>query len=86
MRDIVIARIQAADKAAQACIRINSILARVDEAGVVADVIGHVGAGLDAYDAAALRLHRSVNQLDQLLGLSGAVGSHNQSNHKISLL
>ena len=86
MGNIVIAGVQAADKAPQALVIVHIILTGVDQTDIVADVIGHVGAGLDAYDAAVLALHRGVDQLDQLLGLTGAVGTHNQSNHKKSLL
>ena len=69
--NIVIARIQTADKATQALKRIHGIFAGVHQTNVIADVIGHVGAGFHADDAAVLRLHSVVDQVDELLGLTG---------------
>ena len=53
----------------------------VDQTDVVADVVGHVALGLDAHHAAGFGLHAGVDQLDELLGFTGTVGAHDQSNH-----
>ena len=84
--NIVIARIQTADEAPQALKRIQVVFTGVDQAHRGLDVVGHVRAGLDADDTAAFFGHGGMNQLDELLGLAGAVVAHNQSNHKRSLL
>ena len=86
MGNIVIAGVQAAQEPAQAVKRIHIILTGVDQTDVVADVVGHVALGLDAHHAAGFGLHAGVDQLDELLGFTGTVGAHDQSNHKKSLL
>ena len=86
MGNIVIARVHTAQESAQAVKRIHIILAGVDQTDVVADVVGHIAFRLDAHDTSGLGLHTGVDELDELLGLTGTVGTHDQSNHKKSLL
>ena len=43
------------------------ILAGIDQTDVIADVVGHIGVGFDAHDAAVLVLDRGMDQFDQLL-------------------
>src|SRR5699024_11016663 len=86
MGNIVIARIQTADKAPQRLEAVDVEFRGIYQTGLVAQIKAHVAGRLDAHHASGLRLGGTVHQLQQLLGLALTGAAHNQSNHKKSLL
>ena len=81
MGDVVVARIEAADKAAQQVVAVQFIFLGVNETNMIVDIIRQIAVGLDANHVAGLVLRRVVDQFNELLGLAGALHAHNQSDH-----
>ena len=48
---------------------------------MVVDVIRHIAVGFDAHHVAGFIFGRIVDQFDELLGLTGTLYAHNQSDH-----
>ena len=86
MGDVIVARVQATDKAAEGVVVIQLILLGINQADMIVNIIRHVAVCLDANYVAGFVLCRVVNHFNELLRLAGALGAHNQSNHTISLL
>ena len=84
--NIVIAGVQAADKAPQGLKAVDRELGGVDHAGLVAQVEAHIAGGLDAHHAPDIVLRGVLHQLDELLCLALTRAAHDQSNHMKSLL
>ena len=45
------------------------------------NVVGHIALRFNANHIAGLILRRSVDELNELFGFTGALDAHNQSNH-----
>ena len=86
MGDVVVPRVEAADKALEQVVAVEFVFMRVDQADVIVDIVGHVAVGLDADYVSGFVFRRVVNQFDELLGLAGTFHAHNQSNHSKTLL
>ena len=81
MGDVVVARVQAADKALQEVIALNIVMAGLHQTDLIMNVIGQLGAPLDADHIAVLAVDSGINELDHLLGLAGALDTHDHSHH-----
>ena len=83
MGNIVIARVQAEQEAAQGLVVGQVVLVGRDQTNVIVQVKGHGRLCLDADDAAVILLRSSIDHFDQLLGLTGALFTHDESDHRI---
>ena len=81
MGDVIIASVQTADKALQGGIAVDILAAGLHQTDLIVDVISQLGAPLDADDIAVLGLDGVVDHVDHLLGLAGALLTHDYSNH-----
>ena len=79
--DIVVPGVEAADEAPEHVEVGHVILAGFHQTDLVVDIIGQLGAPLDADHVAVLTLHGRINELDHLLGLAGALDPHDHSHH-----
>ena len=79
--DVVVAGVHAADKALQGGVIGDIVLAGLHQADVVVDVEGELVALFDADHVAVLGLDGIVDQLDDVLGLAGALLAHDNANH-----
>ena len=79
--NVVVAGVHAADKALQGGVIGDIVLAGLHQADVIMDIEGQLVAFLNADHVAVLGLHRVVNQLNDTLGLAGALLAHDNSNH-----
>ena len=84
--NIEVTGMQAADKALEEYVAADIILAGVDQTNAVVNVKSQGAALLDADHAARFRLDGCVDSVDQLLGLTGTLKTHNYLNHRKDLL
>ena len=80
--NIIIARVQAEQEAAQGLVVGQVILVGRDQTNVIVQVKGHGRLCLDADDAAVILLRSGIDHFDQLLGLTGALFTHDESDHR----
>ena len=81
MGNVVVAGVQAADKALQGSVVGDVILAGLDQTNLIADIESQLITALNADDIAVLGLDGVVDHVDHLLGLTGALLAHDNSNH-----
>ena len=84
--NIKITGMQAADKALEEEIVADIIFAGVDETDTIINIKSERVALFDADHAAGLRFDGRVDGVDQLLGLTGTLKTHNYLNHRKDLL
>ena len=75
MGDVIVARVQATDKAAEGVVVIQLILLGINQADMIVNIIRHVAVCLDANYVAGFVLCRVVNHFNELLRLAGALGA-----------
>lgn len=81
MGNIIIAGVQTADKALQSGVAGDIILAGLDQSNLIMDVKGQFIAFFDANYISVLGLNGVVDHINDLLGLTRALLSHNNTNH-----
>lgn len=81
MGNIIVAGIEAADEALHEVEVANIKVAGLNQANLIVNVIGQLGAALDANNVAVLAVNSGVNELDHLLGLTSALDPHDHSHH-----
>ena len=86
MGDVIVAGIEAGDHALQELKALDVKVAGFHQTDIVIDVISEGAIAFNADHVAVLGAHRSVDQLDHLLGLAGTLLAHDDSNHSVSLL
>ena len=81
MGDVIVAGVQAADEALHSGVISDVILAGLDQTDLVADVQHQLLALLNTNNIAVLGIDGAVDHFDNLLGLTGALLAHDNSNH-----
>ena len=84
--NIKVAGVQAAQEALQLVLIVDAILLGVYQANAISKIVSQLLAVLDADHIAVCLSNSSVDGVDQLLGLAGALQAHNNMNHRNVLL
>ena len=79
--NIVVTGIHTADEALQSGIAVDVVLAGLNQTDLVADIKSQLAAALNTNDIAVLGLDGAVDHVDHLLGLTGALLTHDNLNH-----
>jgi hypothetical protein len=81
MGNIIVAGIQAGNKAHQTVIAVDGVLVGSDQTNVRLDIVHQLIILCQAQNVTVLHVHSSIDEVDHLLGLTGALDTHDDSNH-----
>ena len=80
---IEVSGVQTADKALEHIVVGDVVSVRLHQTNLGIDVVGQLAAALNANDVAVLSVDGGIDEVDHLLGLTGALDTHDDSNHNI---